>query len=134
MVGYRKITVGHRDWRVVWRVVQYDAGDFRLEIAEVWAVGYRKDNDVYEEIRQRVADADSSPTTKALTEILDLFTKQASDLTATPEPEKPESVPKWLTDALLHVVHLTASQIQEMTLEEAEMAWSDHISGAGSGT
>lgn len=134
MVGYRKITVGHRDWRVVWRVVQYDAGDFRLEIAEVWAVGYRKDNDVYEEIRQRVADADSSPTTKALTEILDLFTKQASDLTATPEPEKPESVPKWLTDALLHVVHLPASQIQEMTLEEAEMAWSDHISGAGSGT
>ena len=132
MVGYRKITVGHRDWRVVWRVVQDDAGDFRLEIAEVWAVGYRKDNDVYEEIRQRVADADSSPTTKGLTEILDLFTKQASDLTATPEPEKSEPVPKWLIDALLHVVHLPASRIQEMTLEEAEMAWTNHISGAGS--
>ena len=134
LIGYRKIAVGDRDWRVVWRVVQDDAGDFRVEVAEVWAVGYRKDNEVYEEIRQRVANAGSSPKTKALTEVLELFAKQASDLTATPEPEKPEPVPRWLTDALLYVVHLPASQVQEMTLEEAERAWTDHISGAGSGT
>lgn len=134
LIGHRKIAVGDRDWRVVWRVVQDDAGDFRVEVAEVWAVGYRKDNEVYEEIRQRVANAGSSPKTKALTEVLELFAKQASDLTATPEPEKPEPVPKWLTDALLYVVHLPASQVQEMTLEEAERAWTDHISGAGSGT
>lgn len=134
LIGYRKIAVGDRDWRVVWRVVQDDAGDFRVEVAEVWAVGYRKDNEVYEEIRQRVANAGSSPKTKALTEVLELFAKQASDLTATPEPEKPEPVPRWLTDALLYVVHLPAPQVQEMTLEEAERAWTDHISGAGSGT
>ncbi len=134
LIGYRKITLGDRDWRVVWRVVQDDARDFRVEVAEVWAVGYRKDNEVYEEIRQCVANAGSSPKTKALTEVLELFAKQASDLTATPEPEKPEPVPKWLTEALLYVVHLPASQVQEMTLEEAEMAWTDHISGAGSGT
>ena len=134
LIGYRKIAVGDRDWRVVWRVVQDDAGDFRVEVAEVWAVGYRKDNEVYEEIRQRVANAGSSPKTKAPTEVLELFAKQASDLTATPEPEKPEPVPRWLTDALLYVVHLPAPQVQEMTLEEAERAWTDHISGAGSGT
>lgn len=134
LIGYRKITVGDRDWRVVWRVVQDDARDFRVEVAEVWAVGYRKENEVYEEIRQRVADAGPSPKTKALTEVLELFAKQANDLTATPEPEKPEPVPKWLTDALLYVVHLPAPQAQEMTLEEAETAWTDHISGAGSGT
>ena len=134
LIGYRKITVGDRDWRVVWRVVQDDARDFRVEVAEVWAVGFRKENEVYEEIRQRVADAGPSPKTKALTEVLELFAKQANDLTATPEPEKPEPVPKWLTDALLYVVHLPAPQVQEMTLEEAETAWTDHISGAGSGT
>jgi len=134
LIGYRKITVGDRDWRVVWRVVKDDAGDFRVEVAEVWAVGYRKDNEVYEEISQRVAAAGPSPKTMALTEVLGLFAKQASDLTATPEPEKPEPVPKWLTDALLYVVHLPASQVAKMTLEEAEIAWTDHISGAGSGT
>jgi hypothetical protein len=53
LIGYRKTTVGDRDWRVVWRVVQDDAGDFRVEVAEVWAVGYRKDSEVYAEIEQR---------------------------------------------------------------------------------
>lgn len=134
LIGYRKITVGDRDWRVVWRVVQDDTGGFRVEVAEVWAVGYRKDSEVYEEIKQRVAEAGPSPKTKALTEVLGLFAKQASDLTATPEPEKPEPVPKWLTDALLYVVHLPPSQVAEMTLEEAEMAWTDHISGGGPGS
>lgn len=132
LIGYRKITVGDRDWRVVWRVVRDEAGDFRIEVAEVWAVGCRKDSEVYAEIEQRVADAGSSPKAKALTEVLELFGKQARDLTATPEPEKLEPVPKWLTDALLYVVHLPASQVEEMTLAEAERAWTDHISGAGS--
>ncbi|HET6563730.1 MAG TPA: hypothetical protein VFG72_17810 [Marmoricola sp.] len=134
LIGYRKITVGDRDWRVVWRVLRDEAGDFRVEVAEVWAVGYRKDSEVYAEIKQRVADAGSSPKTKALTEVLELFAKQAGDLTAKPEPEKPEPVPKWLTDALLYVVHLPASQVEKMSLGEAESAWTDHISGAGSGT
>ncbi len=134
LIGYRKITVGDRDWRVVWRVVPDEAGDFRVEVAEVWAVGYRKDSEVYSEIKQRVADAGSSPRTKALTDVLELFARQARDLTATPEPEKPEPIPKWLTDALIYVVHLRASQVEEMSLEEAEKAWADHISGAGSGT
>jgi len=81
------------------------------------AVGYRKDNEVYAEIRQRVADAGSPPKTKALTAVLQVFTKQARDLTATPEPAEPEPVPKWLTDALLSVVRLPSSQVEEMSLE-----------------
>lgn len=131
LIGYRKITVGDRDWRIVWRIVQDEAGDFAVEVAEVWAVGYRKDSEVYSEIKQRIAEAGSSPKAKALTEVLELFAKQARDLTATGEPEKPEQVPKWLTDALLYVVHLPLSQVEEMSLEEAEKAWADHISGAG---
>jgi mRNA interferase RelE/StbE len=131
LIGYRKITVGDRDWRVVWRIEQDEAGDYLIEIAEVWAVGYRKDSEVYAEIRQRVADAGSSPKTKALSEVLELFAKQARDLTAAPEPAKPEPVPKWLTDALLYVVKIPATRVQEMSLEEAEKAWSDHISGPG---
>jgi mRNA interferase RelE/StbE len=131
LVGYRKITVGDRDWRVVWRVVQDEAGDFAVEVAEVWAVGYRKDSEVYAEIRRRVADAESSPKTRALTEVLDLFAKQARDLAATPEPEEPGPLPNWLTDALLYVVRLPAAQVDGMTIEEAEAVWADHISGRG---
>jgi len=132
LIGYRKITVGDRDWRIVWRVVQDEAGDFLVEVAEVWAVGYRKDSEVYAEIQRRVTAAGTSPKTKALTQILQLFAKQARDLTATPEPTKPEPVPQWLTDALLYVVHLPAARVSEMSLEQAEEAWAGHISGAGS--
>lgn len=134
LIGYRKIVVGDRDWRVVWRVVEDAAGEFRVEVAEIWAVGYRKDSEVHAEIKQRVADAGPSPKTKALTEVLEIFERQARGLTATPEPEKPEPVPKWLTDALLYVVRLPAPQVEKMSLEEAEKVWADHISGAGSGT
>jgi len=133
LIGYRKITVGDRDWRVVWRVVQDEAGDNLIEVAEVWAVGYRKAGEVYAEIRRRVSNAGSSPKTKALSEVLELFAKQARNLTATPEPDKPEPVPKWLTDALLYVAHMPASRVENMGLEEAEKAWADHISGTGTG-
>ncbi|UYM05117.1 type II toxin-antitoxin system RelE/ParE family toxin [Solicola gregarius] len=131
LIGYRKIIFGDRDWRVVWRVAQDEAGDFRVEVAEVWAVGYRKDSEVYAEINQRVADADSSPKTKALTEVVELFAKQARDLTATPEPETPEPVPAWLTKALLHVVGLPATTVKELNLEQADKVWNDYTSGAG---
>lgn len=133
LIGFRKITVGDRDWRVVWRVVRDLAGGFQIEVAEVWAVGYRKDSQVYSEIRQRVADAGATTATKALTEVLNLFGRQAGDLAATGEPEQPEPTPAWLTDALLYVVRLPATQVRAMSLEEAEKAWLDHISDAGSG-
>jgi mRNA interferase RelE/StbE len=112
---------------------QDEAGDYLIEVAKVWAVDYRKDSEVYADIRQRVANAGSSPKTKALSEVLALFTKQARDLTAIPEPDRTEPVPKWLTDALLYVVHLPASRVEEMSLEEAERTWADHISGTGTG-
>ena len=133
LIGYRKITVGDRDWRVVWRVEQDEVGDYLIEVAEVWAVGYRKDREVYAEISQRIARAGSTPKTKALSEVLNLFAKQSRDLTATPEPDKPEPVPKWLTEALLYVVRIPASQVERMSLDEAEKAWTDHISGKGTG-
>ena len=64
LMHYHKITVGNCDWIVIWRNVQDDARGFRIEVAEVWAKGYRKDNEVYEEIRQREAGAGSSPKTR----------------------------------------------------------------------
>ena len=131
LIGYRKIIVGDRDWRVVWRVEQDEVGEYLIEVAEVWAVGYRKDSEVYAEISQRIAQAGSTPKTKALSEVLELFAKQGRDLTATPEPDKPEPVPKWLTEALLYVVRIPASRVDRMSLDEAEKAWTDHISGTG---
>lgn len=133
LIGYRKITVADRDWRVVRRVAQDAVGDYLIEVAEVWAVGYRKDSEVYAEISRRIAQAGSTPKTKALSEVLELFAKQSRDLTATAEPDNPEPVPKWLTEALLYVVRIPASRVERMSMDEAEKAWTDHISGKGTG-
>lgn len=134
LIGYRKITVGDRDWRVVWRIVQDEGGDYRVEVAEVWAVGYRKDSEVYAEIKHRVDNAGESPSTKALTEVLEMFAKQARGLIAAPEPAAPDPVPKWLGDALKHVVGIPDDDVSALSLAEAEKAWNDHITGPGSAT
>jgi mRNA interferase RelE/StbE len=132
LVGYRKITVGDRDWRVVWRVAEDQSGGLLVEVAEVWAIGYRKEGEVYAEVSRRVAAAGKSPATRALTEVLELFAKQARDLSAMPEPTEPEALPKWLTQALVHVVGLRQDQVESMTLAEAEQAWAEYTSGPGS--
>ena len=38
LVGYRKLVVGNRDWRIVWRASTDQRGTLTIEIAEVWAV------------------------------------------------------------------------------------------------
>jgi mRNA interferase RelE/StbE len=134
LIGYRKIAVGDRDWRVVWGVTEGQAGEFVVEVAEVWAIGYRKDSEVYAEISRQAADAGPSPATKALAEVLVLFTKQARGLSATSEPPEPELVPKWLTEVLVHVVGLRQDEVEQMDLAEAEQAWADYTSGPGAAT
>lgn len=106
----------------------------RLRSPGTWAVGDRKDSEVYAEIRQGVVNAGSTPKTKALSDVLELLAKQPRDLTTSPEPDGPGPVPKWLTDALLFVVHLPASRVEEMSLEEAEKAWETPPQGRGPAT
>lgn len=132
LVGFRKITVGNRDWRIVWKVSDDQAGGLIVEVAEVWAVGYRKDGEVYDEITARSKAAGDSPATKALTDVLAMFEKQARDLTATPEPLESEETPRWLTDALVRVVRLRPEVVKAMSIDEADAAWTAYISGPGS--
>ena len=64
----------------MWRVVEDEVGGYLVEVVEAWAVGYRKDSEVYAEIQARVDSAGSSPKTKALTDVLAMYTKPARDL------------------------------------------------------
>lgn len=128
LVGYRKITVGDRDWRIVWKVTDGDMGGYVVDVAEVWGVGYRKDSDVYDEIRARIKAADSSPATKTLVDVLALFEKSGRGLSATAEPEEPEPTPQWLVDALVRVAGTSASDVAAMTPAEAKNAWEQFTS------
>lgn len=132
LVGYRKIVVSDRDWRVVWRVVEGSSGEFHIEVAEVWAVGYRKDSEIYAEIQSRIAQADNTIKTTPLSDVLEIFAKQARGLQAVTEPEEEEPVPVWLLQSLRFVVGLPLEEVEQMSLAQAERAWNGYITGPGS--
>lgn len=90
-------------------------------------IGYRKESEVYDEIRFRIKTAGRSPATTALTEVLKLFDKPARGLEPTPEPSGPEPTPKWLVDSLTLVAGIEPAAVAAMSTAEAEAAWQDFI-------
>lgn len=142
LVGYRKLTVGDRDWRVVWRVTHDDEGRPVVDVAEVWAIGPRSDSEVYEEMNTRVAALSANPATVPLAEVIERLGKVAAKLSASSaEPVKgssapatapPESLstqlPTWLAKSLVAVVGLSAEEVSGLSEVEANRRWDEFVS------
>ena len=133
LVGWRKLVVGDRDWRVVWRVTTDTEGTdtdgtVTITIAEVWAVGARSDAAVYEEMSARVAAADQTPSTMALADAIELIGRHTArdDLHAAIEP-RPDPVPNWLRERLQHTTGLHPNEIDNMTGEQAMQRWEHYM-------
>ena len=131
LMGWRKITVGDRTWRLVWRVTHDDVGAVVVDVAEIWAFGARSDAEVYEEMKGRIATAPRTPQTKALADVLATLGRLTDDIEATAEPATPEPPAKWLREALQYVVRVPAAEVDAMTGKEAEGVWSDYTTGQG---
>ena len=117
--GWRKLTVGDRDWRIVWRVTFDDAGSVIVDVAEVWAIGARSDDEVYEEMSARVAALPENPRTEALREITARF-----ELLIQGSEEAPpaKEVPEWLVSDLTAGAGLSRDIVDGMTWDEAMAA------------
>ena len=125
LIGWRKIVVGDRDWRIVWSVTHDSSGTVIVDVAEVWAVGVRSDAEVYEEMRNRVAALDQgTPTAVALAEVVARFGKTAAAIDPTSEPT-PEKLPDWLVTRLRQQVGLNDDQIASLSLEQAFDVWGE---------
>lgn len=122
LIGWRKLVVGNRDWRVIWRATTDDTGAIVVDIAEVWAVGARSDAEVYREMADRVASLPKSPPTLALAEVIDRLGKAATAIQTARETFA-EPVPDWLVNRLVHTAGLARADVERMTLEEAVDAW-----------
>lgn len=124
--GYRKLTLSDRDWRVVWRVTFDDSGDVIIDIGEIWAVGARKDSEVYAEMRERVASLPVGPNTKTLQEVLDIL---EAGLSKKKRPEKVQEnpdqapAPGWLVDDLVAVAGYTREEAALLSERQAMSAW-----------
>lgn len=142
LIGYRKLSVGDRDWRVVWRVTHDDEGTPVVDVAEVWAMGARSDSEVYDEMGSRVAALSANPATLPLAEVIERLGKVAAGLagknaepvkgaaavSATPGAGATEQLPDWLAQALVKVVGLTRADVARLSVDEAHRRWTEHIS------
>jgi mRNA interferase RelE/StbE len=126
LIGWRKLVVGDRDWRIVWRVTTDAVGNRVIDIAEVWAVGARTDAEVYAEMNDRVAALDDSPITHALSKVIQRLGRAAGSVMAATEPVH-DPVPPWLVDRLVHQVRMTPEAVAELTGAQAMQAWEDFI-------
>jgi mRNA interferase RelE/StbE len=126
LIGWRKLVVGDRDWRIVWRRTSDDTGTTTITIAEVWAVGARGDAEVYAEMNDRVAAVEQTPSTIALAEIVKLLGRHTASVIAADEPQD-DPVPFWLRDRLLRSVGLDSDDVDAMTGEAAMRRWERYM-------
>ena len=122
LIGFRKLTVGDRDWRVVWRVTRDRSAHLVVDIGEVWAVGARSDQEVYAEMTERVAAMSRQPRTVALADAIERLGKIAAGLSATPE-EPSATTPEWLVVVLTRVVRMPREEVDQLTPEQAQYVW-----------
>jgi mRNA interferase RelE/StbE len=126
LIGWRKLTVGDRHWRIVWRVTTDAVLGQVIEIAEVWAVGSRADSEVYAEVRDRIAHLPDSPSTTSLADIVNLLERVSGRFSAAAEPRN-EPVPEWLARRLRNTVGMAQEEIDRRSPEEAMADWEEFI-------
>lgn len=127
LIGYRKLTVGDNAWRVVWRVTHDETGVTIVDVAEVWAVGARSNAEVYVEMTERVSKMPDSPTTSALSEVVERLGKAASGIRAAVEPEV-EQLPAWLVGNLVDQAGMRPDRLEGLTLKAAVDLWTEWMS------
>lgn len=122
LVGWRKIVVGDRHWRIIWRPTTEGPGPVQIEIAEVWAVGARSDSAVYDEMRERIDAMPNTPRRVALSAVIANLGLESKVGAAA--PRQPATRPEpWLVDRLVHTAKLPREAVEAMTSEEAVDAW-----------
>jgi mRNA interferase RelE/StbE len=127
LIGYRKLVVGNRDWRIVWRATTDERGKLTVEIAEVWAVGARSDGQVYAEMERRVSSLGAGGVRASLKAVVRELGRAAEAVEVGPVTTAPSAPEQWLVDRLVHTAGLDRAAVLAMTSEQAVDAWTEFI-------
>ena len=115
-IGWRKLTVGDRHWRIIWRTYTDNSGSVIVEIAEIWAIGARADPKIYKELRDRLNTLAPNQIVRSLSEVIAYLGqgKMPNKDVATHEP-----VPTWLAVRLLKNLYISQAEIDLLDAESA---------------
>ena len=128
LIGFRKLVVGDRDWRIVWRVTADTDGTPILDISEVWAVGIRADGEIYEELKARVARIGDDPKLQPLKDVITQMGRLYESVEAAAEPTRESSLPGWLQTALHAQLGLALEDIYSLSEQQAQGLLMEHWS------
>lgn len=123
LTGFRKLVIGRNTWRIVYRVLESE-----IEVCEVWAIGPRRDGEVYAEASARVTQS-TNPEIVTLVGVLERIGRVAG-IEAPAEPMRPP-VPDWLAERLLRTAGLEPHVIAAMDADQAMDAWTAFCSAPG---
>lgn len=124
--GYRKLVVGDRTWRIVYRIVDVE----RVEICEVWAIGLGKRDEVYRAAYSRVERAAGQrPELFSFAKMVENLGRITGNVTTTDEAPSAEPVPRWLYERLVATGRYRREQVAAMSAQEAFETWNEYISG-----
>lgn len=123
-IGWRKLTVGDRHWRIIWRTFTDESGLVIIEIAEIWAIGARADSKIYKELRDRLETLPPNQKVQSLREVIAYLGQGVMP------PNKfanHEPVPTWLALRLLKNLHISQAEIDLMDAEGAMSIWENYL-------
>lgn len=123
-IGWRKLTIGDRHWRIIWRTHTDQTGLVIVEIAEIWAIGARADSKIYKELRDRLDTLAPNQKVQSLREVIAHIGQGVMPLkdSAIREP-----VPPWLALRLLKNLHISQAEIDLMDAESAMSIWENYL-------
>jgi mRNA interferase RelE/StbE len=120
LIGFRKLVVGDRHWRIVWRVTEDSDGTPILDISEVWAVGVRSDREIYAELKARVARIGDDPKLQPLKDVITQMGRLYKSVEAASEPSRESTVPDWLQAALREQLNLGVEEISKISEQQGQ--------------
>jgi mRNA interferase RelE/StbE len=120
LTGFRKLVVGDRTWRIVYRIVD----DNEIEVCEVWAVGPRADSEIYRVVTARLATMTGNPAAVAVAAVVAGLGLRS---TFTPPERPPQPPPAWLVQSLTRVAGMDERTVLAMDPDEAQAAWEHYI-------
>ena len=123
-IGWRKLTVGDRHWRIIWRTHTDESGSVIIEIAEIWAIGARADSKIYKVLRNRLDTLAPNQKVQSLREVIAYLGQGEMPYknVAIHEP-----VPTWLALRLLKNLHISQAEIDLMEAEDAMSIWESYL-------
>lgn len=123
-IGWRKLTVGDRHCRIIWRTHTDKSGTLIVEIAEIWAIGARADSKIYKELCERLNTLTPNQKVQSLREVLAYL---GHGLMPAKDPMSREPVPTWLANRLLKNLHISQVEIDLMDAEVAISMWENYL-------